>query len=100
MRKDEAKRMIEFLATGKRFGDFVAVKASDWVSGKGSYTSKRALPPLAKEIEVAKIEINIHRGGVQRGTAEYAALRYFGTNHRVKKVIVMSISEAKESLIG
>lgn len=95
MRKDEAKRVIEFLATGKRIGEFVAMKASDWVSGKGSYTSKRAMPPLAKEFEVVKIRIN-----AQRGTAERAALKYFESNPRVKKVIVMSISEAKESLIG
>lgn len=95
MRKDAAKRAIEFLATGEKIGDFVAVKASDWVSGKGSYTSKRAIPLFAQEFERAKVRIN-----AQRGTAERAALRYFETNPRVKKVIVMSITEATESLIG
>lgn len=95
MRKDEAKRVIEFLATGKKIDGFVVVKASDWVSGKGSYVSKRAIPPFAQEFERAKVRIN-----AQRGTAERAALKYFESDPRVKKVIVMSITEATESLVG
>lgn len=94
MRKDASKRVIEFLATGEKIGDFVAVKASDWVNGKGSYTSKRAIPSFAQEFERAKIRIN-----AQRGTAERAALKYFESNPRVKKVIIMSIMEATSGLI-
>ena len=57
--------------------------ASDWVTGGGRYTNKRALPLHAKEIRAAEV------GRVLCGAVKAAALRLLADRPRVQQLIVI-----------
>lgn len=86
--KTNEKQMREFMGLMDAKG---CVPVSEWTSGKGKFTTSRALPPFVKRLD--RVEYKPCERP-KRGTVERAAMEFFEANPRRRAVLVMDIDAA------
>lgn len=112
--KTQVENLKTFINSSKEDG-FV-LKASDWTTGRGRYTTTKALPPFVKEFRREDFDYktaeskysskptvyptNKLGGGLEYGTPERKAGDYFIKNSRVQRVLVLDLNQMIEALHG
>lgn len=79
-----------------------AIQASDWTSGRGRYTTRKATPVFTDEYnrEDFKHALTTGNNKPQWDTPERTAFEFFEKNPRARKVLVMDFNQILEALKG
>lgn len=83
--KTHEKQLREYMAVMDPDG---CVPVTEWTSGSGRHTSKRALPPFVAEYERREYKLTALP---KHGTPERTAYRWLKANPRRKKVLVLDL---------
>jgi len=84
------KQALENLATLERMGG--VCPSSEWVNGRGRYTTRKALPPFAEVITVIPTVIGgpAWAGAELRGAVQRNLVCLLKSRPQLKKVVVIS----------
>ena len=82
----QVKQLVEYM---ELMDDQGCVSVSEWVSGKGRFSSPKALPPFVTRFE---------RGDRQEGKLAQAAQDYFERYPRRKAVLVLDKAQTDDAL--
>ena len=76
--------------------------ASEWTSGSGRYTSRRAVPILTTQFQRSDFSRELETGKnlPQWGTLERKAYNYFSENPRTRIILVMDFEKVLSALHG
>ena len=76
--------------------------ASEWTSGSGRYTSRRATPIFTTEFQRSDFSRELETGKnlPQWGTLERKAYNYFSENPRTRTILVMDFEAILQVLHG
>lgn len=76
--------------------------ASEWTSGSGRYTSRRATPIFTTEFQRSDFSRELETGKnlPQWGTLAREAYNYFSENPRTRTILVMDFEAILEALHG
>ena len=74
--------------------------ASEWTTGSGRYTKRRATPVFTTEFARSQFNLNNPGTWASWGTVERTALEYFRENPRVRTILVMDRNAILDALHG
>lgn len=74
--------------------------ATEWTSGSGRYTKRRATPVFTTEFKREQFDFENHGTWKSWGTIERTALEYFRENPRVRTILIMDHDAILNALIG
>ena len=79
-----------------------AIQASEWTSGSGRYTRRKATPVFTDEYNREDFKHALETGNnkPQWNTPERTAFEFFEKNPRARKVLVMDFNQILEALKG
>jgi hypothetical protein len=79
-----------------------AIQASEWTSGSGRYTTRKATPVFTDEYNREDFKHALETGNnlPQWDTPERTAFDFFEKNPRARKVLVMDFNQILEALKG
>nr|DAV75098.1 MAG TPA: hypothetical protein [Caudoviricetes sp.] len=79
-----------------------AIQASEWTSGRGRYTRRKATPVFTDEYNREDFKHALETGNnkPQWDTPERTAFEFFEKNPRARKVLVMDFNQILEALKG